>query len=316
MKKEFAKLVLEANLGEPHTSTLRSFFESYDQVPMDSEVLLNLFKTYISLIKKETETPTPFFHFHAHERTPFDFYAFSLDMVRPLINFAASKILGEKNLEAIDAAIKRKENVILLANHQTEIDPQIISLLLTQKYPHLASSIAFVAGHRVTTDPLAIPFSRGTNLFPIYSKKYIEFPPEKKAEKLRHNAKTLSTLEASLKEGGFFIYVAPSGGRDRFDITGKVSLAPFDPNSVEMFYLIAKRSPVKTHLHLLALSTIKLLPPPSNSNIELGEERLASYGPAGLFFGPELPLEDTPKELRKKKSDALTNEIEKMYKEL
>ena len=316
MKKEFEKLVWEAHLGEPNTSTLRSFFESYDQVPVHSDDLLSLFKTYISLIRKEADSPTPFFHFHAHERAPFDFYAFSLDMVRPLINFAASKILGGINLEAIDAAIKRKENVILLANHQTEIDPQIISLLLTEKFPHLASSIAFVAGHRVTTDPLAIPFSRGTNLFPIYSKKYIEFPPEKKAEKLRHNAKTLSTLEASLKEGGFFIYVAPSGGRDRFDITGKVSLAPFDPNSVEMFYLIAKRAPVKTHLHLLALSTIKLLPPPSNSNIELGEERLASYGPAGLFFGPELPLEDTPKDLRKIRSDALTNEIEKMYKEL
>jgi glycerol-3-phosphate O-acyltransferase len=316
MMKQLENILKAAKLGEQTEAALCSFFKSYKNVPHPPKHLDKLFQTYIQLVQKELESPTEFGHFHAKERSPFDFYAFSLDMFRPLLDFASSKVLGEENLQAIDAAIKRNENVILLANHQAEIDPQIICLLLSEKYPHLALSMAFVAGHRVTSDPFAIPFSRGTDLFPIYSKKYIEFPPEKKAEKQHHNAKTLTAIEELLKQGGLCVYVAPSGGRDRFDEKKKVSIAPFDPNSVEMFYLLAKRSPIKTHIHLLALSTIHLLPPPSTTNIELGEERIASYGPAGLFFGPELPLEDITKEERKARSDALTQEIERMYKVL
>lgn len=316
MKNTLEQLVRKAQLGAEEEKVLLDFFESYETIPHRPENLDRLFETYVGLVQKETASPTPFPHFHKKEETPFNFYAFTLDMVRPLINFASSKVLGEENLRTIEEALSRKENVILLANHQAEIDPQIISLLLQEKHPHIASSMAFVAGHRVTSDPFAIPFSRGTNLFTIYSKKYIDVPPEKKAEKLQHNAKTISALEEQLTAGGLCLYVAPSGGRDRYDASLQVSISSFDPNSVEMFYLLAKRSPKKTHIHLLALSTIHLLPPPSTINIELGEVRLVSYGPAGLFFGPELPLTDVSKEKRKERSDALTLEIERMYKEL
>lgn len=49
---------------------------------------------------------------------------------------------------------------------QTEADPQVISLLMEREgYGELASQLINVAGHRVTTDPLAIPFSMGRNLF-------------------------------------------------------------------------------------------------------------------------------------------------------
>ena len=49
---------------------------------------------------------------------------------------------------------------------QTEADPQVISLLMEREgYGKLASGLISVAGHRVTTDPLAIPFSMGRNLF-------------------------------------------------------------------------------------------------------------------------------------------------------
>jgi hypothetical protein len=51
----------------------------------------------------------------------------------------------------------------------------------------LASKVVFVAGHRVTTDPLAIPFSMGCNLLCIFSKKYMEEPPELKAAKQQQN---------------------------------------------------------------------------------------------------------------------------------
>lgn len=49
---------------------------------------------------------------------------------------------------------------------QTEADPQVISLLMEREgYGDMASRLINVAGHRVTTDPLAIPFSMGRNLF-------------------------------------------------------------------------------------------------------------------------------------------------------
>lgn len=39
-------------------------------------------------------------------------------------------------------------------------DPQVVSLMLESVgYPTEASQITFLAGHKVTTDPLAIPFS-------------------------------------------------------------------------------------------------------------------------------------------------------------
>lgn len=324
----YKKILEESFLDASSKNTLLHFFESYLKIPVNKKDLLHLLTTYVKLVEKEVASPTIFPHFHYKERSLFDFYAFSLDMVRPLIDFSASSVLGEDNLVSIDAALERNENVILLANHQAEIDPQIIDLLISKKYPRVASSLVFVAGHRVISDPLAIPFSRGTNLLCIYSKKYIESPPELKAEKVQHNAKTIATLETLLDAGGVCIFVAPSGGRDRYDASGTVALAPFDPTSVEMFHLLARKAKTKTHLHLLALSTINLLPPPSTSSVELGEERLVSYGPAHLFFGPELPSDpvENPlststsfadkKELRKERSDFLFASLQEMYSKI
>ena len=52
--------------------------------------------------------------------------------------------------------------MIILSNHQTECDPQVLSILLEREdksLGKLAESIIFVAGHKVTNDPVAIPFS-------------------------------------------------------------------------------------------------------------------------------------------------------------
>src|SRR5690606_4917236 len=128
-------------------------------------------------------------------------------------------------------------NVVLLANHQTETDPQIISILLEKSHARIAEQIIYVAGERVITDPLAIPFSMGCNLLCIYSKRYINSPPELKNEKQLHNKSTMELMSRLLKEGGKIIYVAPSGGRDRRSSSGKVEVASFDPQSIEMFSL-------------------------------------------------------------------------------
>ena len=71
-----------------------------------------------------------------------------------------SKVFGEKNIKAVEDVLKKGENVILFSNHQTEADPQVISILLESiGKGDLAEKIIFLAGHKVTTDPIAIPFS-------------------------------------------------------------------------------------------------------------------------------------------------------------
>ena len=79
--------------------------------------------------------------------------------------------------------LKKGHNVVFLANHQIEADPQAISILLDERFPGIAPEMIFVAGERVITDPLAVPFSMGRSLLCIYSKRYIDNPPEQKADK-------------------------------------------------------------------------------------------------------------------------------------
>jgi glycerol-3-phosphate O-acyltransferase len=299
---------------------LEGFFSSYAQA-VKGGPSFELLQTYLRLIKESIDTPPSFDHFHPAERAPFDYYMFGLNMVRPLIDRETSYVEGKQHVHAIAEAVRRGENVILFANHQTEIDPQVISLLLEPIEQDLASSMIFVAGHRVTSDPMAIPFSRGRNLLCIHSKKYIDSPPEGRSEKLLHNAKTMAKLEQLLGEGGVCIYVAPSGGRDRYDETGSVKVSAFDPQSIELFRLLSQKTGKKTHLHLLALDTFHLLPPPATVNVELGELRDVTFGPARLNFGPALLLEDVGDpsgriQRRIERCEQLTSSVEEMYNRL
>ena len=68
-----------------------------------------------------------------------------------------------------------------------------LSVLLDDHYPGFAEKMIFVAGERVITDPVAIPFSLGRHLLCIYSKRYIDHPPEKKVEKQKKKRKLFNT---------------------------------------------------------------------------------------------------------------------------
>ncbi len=267
------------------------FCTSYQDAITPNEPPVQAFTTFVEAVSKQIHSPYTFTPYHSAIREPVDYYKLGLDFIRPLIDFAKSRVEGKKALESIQEAITNKENVVLLSNHQTEIDPQIISLLLEKEYPELAENMIFVAGHRVVTDPLAVPLSLGRNLICIYSKRYIEEPPEKKAEKLTHNQKALKMLEELLNEGGKCIYIAPSGGRDRWDETGHILPASFDPQSVEMFYLLSQKAKKPTHFHSLALLTYALLPPPAQIVTKIGEERVTRYSPAFLAFSPRIEME-------------------------
>lgn len=291
------------SLSPQYTQHLILFFDAYKRAVPSFDACLPTLLLYLLFLKE------PLYHFepyHKKIRHPLDYYQFGLDFIKPLIDLPHSKIMGQDHLKTIAAALKRKENVILLANHQTESDPQAIAVCLEKEYPEIAESMIFVAGERVVTDPLAIPFSKGCDLLCIYSKRYIDFPPEKKEEKQIHNKKTMQLMSKLLEEGGKIIYVAPSGGRDRKNKEGEIEVAPFDPEAIELFYLMAKKAKTTTHFIPFTLSTYHLLPPPETIQKELGEIRITKRTPVHLAFADSFDMENFPgceitdKQLRRK----------------
>lgn len=324
--EEIESLVKRNKLPSFVADILNSFYKSYvDAVAIGSisqEQVDPLLMQLTHLCVKQITHPYRFEPYHKRITSPFNYYAFGNDFIRPLIDRKRSRVLGENHLVEMENAVRRGENVILLANHQIEPDPQVISILLEERYPMIAEEMIFVAGHRVVTDPLAVPFSLGRNLLCIYSKKHIDTPPEQKAEKLMHNQRTLKKLLQLLSEGGKCIYVAPSGGRDRPDSKGYLFPEEFDPQSIELFALLAKQAKTPTHFYPLALATYALLPPPNTVEKEIGEKRHASLAPAHLNFGEEVNLEtlvhetEDKQEKRVQRAKKLTDIVRRLYAEI
>ncbi len=307
-------------LPEKYEKILAQFFKDYRRVIGSDDTILRLF---IQLVQNQLKHPFTFEPYHKKVRHPIDYYKFSLDFIKPLVDLAHSTVQGEETLEEIDKQLKRNENVVLLANHQTETDPQAIAILLEKTHPHIGDKIIYVAGERVVTDPLAVPFSMGCDLLCIYSKRYIDHPPELKAQKQLHNKNTMELMCRLLQEGGKIIYVAPSGGRDRRGAHGEIEVAPFDPASIEMFYLMARKAKTPTHFYPFSLATYDLLPPPETVQKELGEVRTAKRCPIHIGFAPEFNMEKFPGSeendkttRRKARADAVWNLVNTHYKRL
>jgi glycerol-3-phosphate O-acyltransferase len=286
----------KGELSPRFATILYKFYISYSKAVAengyDISTLLPLLDKFLDLVLQQLADPYTFEPFHQRITEPFNYYQLGLDIIRPLIVFSKSRILGLEHVKVMETLLSRGDNVILLANHQTEPDPQAISLLLEKTYPRFAEEMIFVAGHRVISDPLAVPLSKGRNLLCIFSKKYIENPPEFKQSKLLHNQRTMKRMSQLLAEGSKCIYVAPSGGRDRPNAEGKIEVARFDPHSIEMFSLMAKQSGRPTHFYPLALATFDLLPPPNSVENELGEKRSAHCTSIHLAFGPEIAIQN------------------------
>lgn len=295
LKKAKAKNEISDKLYGILEEFYRSFSEAMKESGESMEAYEDIVNKYLEETINESLSPFQFELFHQAIRSPYDYYHFGLNLFRPLVIFEKSKIHHPNHLKEIETVLEKGENVILLANHQIEPDPQIIGLMLENEHPHLAEKMIFVAGHRVINDPSAIPLSKGCNLLCIYSKKHIENPPELKLEKQRHNQRTMHRMSELLAEGGKCIYVAPSGGRDREDpLTGQVEIAPFDSQSIEMFWLMAQHSGKPTHFYPLTLSTYHVMPPPKTVEKDLGEKRSAKRSPVHLSFGAEINMTDFP----------------------
>ncbi len=271
-----------------------SYSDSIISYGLDTTPSDRVFELFLARVKEQLASPFSFQSYHQKITEPFDYYEFGLDFVRPLVDFEKTVVDKEENISQILSQIRNKENVILFANHQTEVDPQLLSIALEAQFPQLARDVIFVAGDRVLTDPMAIPFSMGRNLLCIYSKRHINHPPQKKEEKLLHNQRTMKKMKELFTQGGKFIYVAPSGGRDRLNEKGELHVTPFDPSSVEMFRLMAAQSGKPSHFYPLALKTYNILPPPPSVESELGEMRKASREGIFFNFGEEINMENYP----------------------
>lgn len=285
---------IDKKIYEIFYSLYQSYAQALERDGLNFEEHETIFDTLLGLVIEQIAHPYPFEPYHQRITSPYNYFAFGLSFVRPLVDKERSRVFRLDNVAKIDQQIKKGENVILLSNHQTELDPQLISFALEEEFPELGEEMIFVAGDRVITDPLAIPFSMGRNLLCIYSKRHIDNPPEKKAEKQHHNQRTMKRMKELLAEGGKCIYVAPSGGRDRPNEAGEVVPAPFDPQSIEMFRLIGEQAGHPIHFYPLALATYDILPPPQTVQRELGEERKTARSGILLSFGNELDLEHFP----------------------
>jgi len=222
-----------------------------------------------------------------------DFYEAGCNFFRPSMDLANSLILGVDNLKKATQQLEAGDNVVFLANHQSEADPQVVSCLFEKAgaaYGELASRLTYVAGHKVTTDPLAIPFSMGRNLLCIHSKKHIDSDPETKPAKSKQNMSAMNEMLQGLKEGGMAIWVAPSGGRDRRVVSsGKIPVASFDQKTVDMFRLMGNKSRKPTHFYPMAMVSYDLCPPPDFVEAGVGEKRNVRFTPVGIRVMEEVP---------------------------
>jgi glycerol-3-phosphate O-acyltransferase len=224
-----------------------------------------------------------------------DFYQIGNDFFRAAMDLPHSVVTGVDHLQQAVQQIEAGDNVVLLANHQSEADPQVVSVMMGQcrdtipQAVDMAANVCYVAGHKVTTDALAIPFSMGRNLLCIHSKKHIDADKESKPIKQRQNLRAMQGLLGKLKQGGQLLWVAPSGGRDRRDLTtGKVPLAPFDSKTIDMFRLMGNKSKVKTHYYTFAMVSYDLCPPPDYLEAGVGEVRNVRFCPVGVAIGKEV----------------------------
>jgi len=220
-----------------------------------------------------------------------DYYKFGCDFFRPAMDIENSLALGEEALAKMKEQIDNGENVVFFANHQSEADPQVMSVMMEKAgYKEEAENMVYVAGHKVTTDTLAIPFSMGRNLICIHSKKHIDADPDTKSAKSRQNLQAMSGMLKMLTKGGALIWVAPSGGRDRrlLDGSGDVPIAPFDQKTIDMFRLMGNKSKKATHYYAVSMISYDLCPPPDFTEAATGEQRNVRFVPVGIKVSDEL----------------------------
>ncbi|MCO5598173.1 hypothetical protein L7F22_052265 [Adiantum nelumboides] len=162
--------------------------------------IVQIMATVLDRILLQFEDPFVFPAYHEAIRDPYDYYMFGQNYIRPLLDFRNSYLGNVSTFDEIEGQLKQGENVVFLANHQTEADPAVMALLLETTHPYLSQSLTYIAGDRVVADPFCKPFSMGRNLLCVYSKKHINDEPELIDMKRKANARALKELTLLLSD--------------------------------------------------------------------------------------------------------------------
>lgn len=101
----------------------------------------------------------------------------------------------------------------------------------------------------------------------VHSKKHLASNSEGLDQQRRENLLAMQALQQLFQQGGAFVWVAPSGGRDRANEHGVYARPdPFDSKTVQSFSVLAKRakdtSGKETLFCPLAIYTAPICPPP------------------------------------------------------
>lgn len=302
------QLTADGVLPDHVTSTLLHWYGSYREAVRNNkhhkgdptEFTETMFSTLLELARRAVLAPIDFKPYHKRIRKPFDYYKFGFDFAGVLLNTEESTVLGRDNIaEAVEYA-RQGHNIIFLSNHQSEGDPYAIDSLfdwVAGCERSFCENIIFMAGDRVTNDPVVSPFSAGRNLLTVYSKKHINDVPELREEKLLHNRRTIATSAKLFKQGGKVLWFAPSGGRDRRSQESScVEISAFDDGAVDMMRFTALKSGVPCHFYPMSLWTYDMLPPPTSvGGAHLGEERTVNHIPMHMFVGKEIDWDAAPK---------------------
>ena len=296
----FAKIGV---IGKKTAWTFEGLYNNYRNAVVgknegvDDAKVVQIMKQILSRVFKEFVEPYEFPSYHARMLEPYNYYNFGQEYVSCMVDFENSYIGHPDRFKDVQAKLKGGENVILLANHQSEADPGVWALMLERQFPGLAENIVYVAGDRVVTDPLAKPFSMGRNLLCVHSKKYLDEDPATKPAKQKQNRATLSKMQKMLNEGGTLLWIAPSGGRDRPDDEGRWLPADFDQVTVELMLRLGQKAKSKTNFYPFAMWSWKIMPPPPKVVVELGEERIINHSGVGISLAEPLDIPEITKDV-------------------
>lgn len=302
-EKEFfgalQKGVDSGKLPKPLYAAFEDFYNNYKQTVLNSdapdaspELVARVMGSIADRTFNQFLDPYTFPSYHTRLLEPYDYYKFGQNYVRTLINFNKSVVGHLERFQKVQEQLDAGDNVVLLANHQTEADPGVWALLLEKKLPHLATEIIYVAGDRVVADPLCKPFSMGRNLFCVHSRKRMDDIPELKSEKMATNRRTLGAMVKEMSKGGKLVWIAPSGGRDRPDPqSGDWLPHRYDPGAVELMRTMMAKSKRPGHLWPMAMYSWEVMPPPAGLEKNLGERRLTGHAGTGISLAEELDVD-------------------------
>ena len=125
-------------MGGFFTSYMTEVYKSGKDMDEYEAILTELFTRVLERAKE----PHQFEPFHRAMREPYDYYALGNNFAGGVIKYEQSKVVGLNYVDQIRAQVAAGDNVVLLANHQSEADPQVaLTRTLTRTltlapYPH------------------------------------------------------------------------------------------------------------------------------------------------------------------------------------